>query len=49
MAEEIVTISKKEYDQLKSDSAFLQALMQAGVDNWDGFSYAQEIWDESEE
>jgi len=49
MAEEIVSISKKEYDQLKSDSAFLQALMQAGVDNWEGFSDAQDILSESEE
>ena len=37
-----VTISKGEYDELKSDSAFLNALMAAGVDNWDGYCIAQE-------
>lgn len=38
-----VTISKKEYDQLIKDSEFLEALRAAGVDNWDGYSYAFEI------
>jgi hypothetical protein len=38
-----ITITKKEYDQLLEDSEFLEALKQAGVDNWDGYSYACEI------
>ena len=39
---EEVSISKDEYDELKSDSAFLAALMAAGVDNWEGYEIAQE-------
>ena len=41
MAEEIVTISKKEYDQLKHDSLFLECLQEAGVDNWEGYYEAR--------
>ena len=40
---ETVVIPKKEYDQLIKDSEFLEALRAAGVDNWDGYSYAFEI------
>ena len=40
---ETITISKKEYDQLIKDSEFLEALRQAGVDNWDGYGYTFEI------
>lgn len=43
MNEETITISKKEYDSLIEDSEFLEALRQAGVDNWEGYSYAVEI------
>ena len=39
---EMVTISKKEYDKLKEDSKFLDCLKGAGVDNWIGYSDA---WD----
>ncbi len=39
--DEEVTILKEEYDALKEDSAFLQALMNAGVDNWEGYEFAQ--------
>ncbi len=48
MNSETVTISKKEYDQLIKDSEFLEALRAAGVDNWDGYSYAFEILNEQE-
>ena len=47
--EEQVTISKKQYEQLKKDSAWLQALEAAGVDNWSGIESAQEIMEEYEE
>jgi hypothetical protein len=40
--EETVTISKEEYDELVADSKFLLALRGAGVDNWEGYSLAQE-------
>lgn len=39
---EMVSISKVEYDKLKHDSYFLNALYNAGVDNWDGFEIAVE-------
>lgn len=37
-----VTISKEEYETLKHDSKVLQALFNAGVDNWEGYSFAME-------
>lgn len=37
-------------DQLNEDSQFLQCLKNAGVDNWDGYSFAQEeMWPEDDE
>ena len=45
----IVTIDKDEYEKLLSDQRFLEALQAAGVDNWDGYSYAREIMEEGEE
>ena len=37
-------------DQLNEDSQFLQCLNNAGVDNWDGYSFAQEeMWPEGED
>jgi hypothetical protein len=41
--EEMITIPKKEYEQLCEDSEFYHALRSAGVDNWDGWDYALEI------
>lgn len=41
-----VTISQEEYDSLIEDQAFLQALEEAGVDNWEGYCEAQRIFDE---
>ena len=41
--DEMITITKKEYDQLISDQEFLNALQGAGVDNWDGYDEALEI------
>jgi hypothetical protein len=42
MEEETITIKKSEYDSLLQDSAILQALYDAGVDNWPGYSIAME-------
>ena len=36
----MVSIPKKEYDQLNIDSDLLRCLTSAGVDNWDGFEEA---------
>lgn len=43
--EEMVTITKKEYDKLVDDSVWLSCLEGAGVDNWDGYEAAMEIRD----
>jgi hypothetical protein len=44
MDEETITITKKEYESLLKDSRFLGCLEGAGVDNWDGYSYAIESY-----
>jgi hypothetical protein len=46
---ETVTIPKKVYERLKEDSRVLAALEAAGVDNWEGYSYAFEDEDDEEE
>jgi hypothetical protein len=48
LAEKMVTISEKEYLKLKERSAWLGYLEAAGVDNWDGYSYAYDIKLEAE-
>ncbi len=37
-----VTITREEYDNLLEDSKVLQALENAGVDNWEGYDFAME-------
>lgn len=44
--EETITITKAEYDSLKEDENLLLALQSAGVDNWEGYSYARELMTE---
>lgn len=46
MTKETITISKEEYARLIGDSDFLQCLQGAGVDNWEGYDYAQEAYEE---
>lgn len=41
--EETITITKAEYNSLKEDQDLLLALQSAGVDNWEGYSYAREL------
>lgn len=48
MNEEMITITKKEYDSLVEDSNFLLALQSAGVDNWCGYDEARQILSEME-
>ena len=43
-----VTISQAEYQNLLGDSAFLEALRAAGVDNWEGFDEAIRIFKEGD-
>ena len=40
MTEEMITITKIEYDKLFRDSMFLKTLKELGVDNWGGYSDA---------
>lgn len=44
--EKTVTISKKEYDDLIEDSLWLSCLESAGVDNWSGYDFAMEEFQE---
>jgi len=37
-----VTLTREEYDSLMLDSETLRALEDAGVDNWEGYSFAME-------
>jgi len=39
---EKIEVDKKEYEELVNDQKFLNALMAAGVDNWEGYEIAQE-------
>jgi hypothetical protein len=43
-----VEIPLSEYEQLKEDQAWLSCLEAAGVDNWDGWSFALQIKRERE-
>ncbi len=47
--EETVTITKKEYEELKEDSNIYNALRAAGVDNWIGWDDAMELLDEGQD
>lgn len=44
-----VTISKDEYEDLLDKKMFLNALQNAGVDNWSGYGYAYELLAEENE
>lgn len=46
MEKEQITIPVDEYAKILDDSKFLQALMAAGVDSWEGYEHAQEIVDD---
>ncbi len=45
----IVTLSVEVYDKLIERSDWLDYLEQAGVDNWEGISYARQLQQEDEE
>jgi hypothetical protein len=44
MSDDMVTIPMREYEQLLKDSDWLSCLEAAGVDNWEGFDVAREMW-----
>lgn len=47
--EEMITILKPDYDDLVESQRWLNALENAGVDNWDGCDFARELYQEEEE
>ena len=44
MNNETITISKEEYKSLLEDRVWLRCLEDAGVDNWQGYDYAGELY-----
>ena len=46
MTTETITISKEDYEEMQQELLWLQALEDAGVDNWEGFDEAREIYQE---
>lgn len=42
-----ITIDEELYNELVDRDAFLTALEAAGVDNWNGYDYAIEYYEES--
>lgn len=47
--EDLVTISYSEYERLLKVEEFLNALEDAGVDNWSGYGDAWDMYEEEEE
>ena len=43
VGEDIIYLPEDEYEELLADSDLLQALMEAGVENWEGYPIALEI------
>lgn len=41
--DEMITITKREYDELFEAYQWLSSLEAAGVDNWEGISFAYDI------
>jgi hypothetical protein len=46
---EMVSIKKSEYEELLERDAFLSCLEAAGVDNWEGYSIASDMMEETDE
>jgi hypothetical protein len=47
--EELVTITRANYNQLVDDQYKLECLEAAGVDNWSGYDDAMEMYREEDE
>lgn len=43
---EKIEVDKEVYDELVSDQKFLDALIAAGVDNWEGYEEAQQMMED---
>lgn len=48
MAEEMITITKAEYEGMLDEIEFLNCLEACGVDNWSGYSDAHEMMNEED-
>jgi hypothetical protein len=46
--EEMVTITKKEYEEFLDDARLLNCLRNAGVDNWEGWDIAMDEYHEED-
>lgn len=44
LMEEMIEITKKEYENLLEGSKWIRALEAAGVDNWEGYDIAQDYF-----
>jgi len=44
--EEMIEITKEEYESLLNDRKWLYALEGAGVDNWEGYDIAKDYYDD---
>lgn len=49
MGEKMITITKDKYKDLMEDSWFLRCLVSAGVDNWEGYELAINMYQEMED
>ena len=45
----MVTITEEEYQSLLDDQLWLNCLENAGVDNWSGYDYARQLYNEETE
>lgn len=45
VSDDEVTISRERYNELIENDRWLDCLEAAGVDNWEGVDFAQEIFD----
>lgn len=46
--EEMIEITKAEYERMQEQAAWVDALEMAGVDNWEGYDYARELYQEGQ-
>ena len=46
--EEMIEITKAEYERMPEPAAWVDALEMAGVDNWEGYDYARELYQEGQ-
>jgi phage pi2 protein 07 len=47
--DDMMVITKKEYQELKRESDWLACLEAAGVDNWSGYDYAISLRDDDDD